>query len=285
MMSMHYRIPKIFNFLVTLFLIVPFAASFSKAGDNSFTPLTIETTDSSTSRVHNREWTKTPAIQPWWSDEVKLQKPEFGSSLWGVDGVPECTTFEPVNGDEHVRFYVYSIGGPMTKILSASCNKNLPLIPHVGVRIRGTEWFYSDHVESRPSAVMEQMLNPDTYPRCDFDLGPSLRTTEEIVDWLLDAQERYNKETYDLWEHNCNHFAKEFAEFLLPGHGIPPPLINPVLDITDSMLDNLPEWRKKAGDYFMNKLSRFVVVSWGGVVKKEKQRIKEELMASGAGAS
>jgi len=266
---------------VTLLLIVPFAASFSKPGDNSFTPLTIETTGSSTSQVHKREWTKIPAIQPWWSNDISLQNTEFVPSLWGVKGIPECTNTEPVGGDDHVRFYVYSIGGPMTQVLSASCNKDLPLIPHVGVRIRGTEWFYSDHVESRPSAVMEQMLNPDTYPRCDFDLGTSERTTEEIVDWLVDAQERYQKETYSLWDRNCNHFAREFAEFLLPGHGIPPALMNPVLDITDSMLDNLPEWRKKAGDYFMNKLSRFVVVSWGGVVKKEKERIKQELQASG----
>lgn len=245
----------------------------------------IQVTESPKSPVHPRTWTNLPAVQQWWSSSDSktnnnLQIAEFIPSLWGIEGVPSPSIPEPAAGDDHVRFFVYSIGGKMTQVLSASCNKEFPLIPHVGIRIRGTEWFYSDHVESRPSAVMEQMLNIESYPQCQFDLGPTVRSTEEIVDWLVDAQERYNKESYDLWNRNCNHFAKEFAEFLLPGEGIPAPLMNPVIDFTDSMLDNLPNWRRVAGDFFMDKLSRYIVVSWGGVVKKEKERIKEELEAA-----
>jgi len=249
----------------------------------------VQVTDSVKSSVHDREWTELSAVKQWWTEDdnnnaivgdqtVKLQKANFIPSLWGLEGIPEPIIKEPKEkGDDHVRFVVYSIGGTMTDVLSLSCNKQFPLIPHVGIRIYGTEWFYSDHVESRSSSVMEQMLSVETYPQCQFDLGPTSCTTEEIANWLSDAQARYNKETYNLWTKNCNHFAKDFAYFLLPSKGIPTPIMDPVIDFTDSMLDNLPEWRRAAGNYFMDKLSRMVVVSWGGVVKKEKRRIKEEL--------
>ena len=34
----------------------------------------------------------------------------------------------------------------------------LPLIPHVGIRVNGVEYFYSDHIEYRSVPVMEEML-------------------------------------------------------------------------------------------------------------------------------
>lgn len=253
------------------------------AASNWLTSDQIQPAASARSPVHDRKWTKYPAIQQWWREgDAPLQSADFIPSLWGLKGVPEPDVPEPASGDNRVRFVVYSIGGGMTKVLSLSCQKDFPLIPHVGIRIYGTEWFYSDHVESRPSAVMEQMLDPSDYPQCQFDLGPTDVPREEIADWLSDAQEEFNKDTYDLWNRNCNHFAREFASFLLPGRGIPAPIMDPVIDFTDSMLDNLPEWRRAAGNAFMDKLSRMIVVSWGGVVRKEKNRIREELEAAGA---
>lgn len=53
--------------------------------------------------------------------------------------------------------------------------------------------------------------------------------------------------------------------------------MDPILDASDNMLDNLPEWRRKRGKNIMDKFARFVVVSWGAVVKQEKGRIKKEL--------
>ena len=52
----------------------------------------------------------------------------------------------------------YDIGGELTSVLSLTCSKKLPMIPHVGVRLHGTEYFYSDVIESRPVDVMREML-------------------------------------------------------------------------------------------------------------------------------
>lgn len=229
-----------------------------------------------------RDWTKTPAVEPWWDEDVAaapvaMQSAEFCEGLWGLPELPAPATTEPEGGDRHVRVGIYNIGGSVTKLLGASANKEFPLIPHVGVRIDGREHFYSDHVECRASAVMQVMMPQDTYPQVFFDLGVTDRDAESIEAWLKESEVRFCPDTYDLWKCNCNHFAQEFAEFLLPGTGFPQPLMAPVLDFTDSMLDNLPEWRRAMGDVFMNQLSRFVVVSWGRVLRKEKENAADDL--------
>ena len=48
------------------------------------------------------------------------------------------------------------------------------MIPHVGVRVYGTEYFYSDCIESRPVAVMQDML--EDFPQVSSDLGPATVT-------------------------------------------------------------------------------------------------------------
>ena len=62
-------------------------------------------------------------------------------------------------GDERVLVTVYEIGGKLTDVLSASVGKKLPLIPHVGVRLYGKEYFYSNCIEVRESHVMDAMLS------------------------------------------------------------------------------------------------------------------------------
>lgn len=236
----------------------------------------------------DRAWTKTSPIARWWDegDAPRLQTAAFCAGLWGLeDGLPYPETDEPAEGgDERVRVTVYDIGGDLKAVLGASACKEFPIIPHVGVRVRGVEHFYSDHVEFRASGVMDAMLPPDTYPRVVLDVGETTRTAAEVAEWTTRMSgNSFSPESYDLWECNCNHFAKDFAEFLLPGGGVPDLLMAPVLDFTDSMLDNVPAWRRAAGIVFMKQLSRFVVVSWGRVVRGEKERRAAALGAT-AGA-
>ena len=77
---------------------------------------------------------------------------------------------------------VYNIGGELTQVLSLTCSKQLPMIPHVGVRLYGTEYFYSDVIESRPVAVMQDML--EDFPQVSFDLGPATVTEAELEEWI-----------------------------------------------------------------------------------------------------
>ena len=100
----------------------------------------------------------------------------FTDALWGLSELEEVTL------SANVSCSVYEIGGPLTKVLSTTCSKELPLIPHVGVRLYGREYFYSDHIESRPVDVMAQMLG--SFPQVTFDLGPPTVTQSELEAWL-----------------------------------------------------------------------------------------------------
>ena len=62
------------------------------------------------------------------------QTASFTQALWGVESLPA------VGGDDgRVLVTVYEIGGGLTKLLSTTCSKTLPMIPHVGVRLYGNE--------------------------------------------------------------------------------------------------------------------------------------------------
>ena len=125
------------------------------------------------------------------------------------------------------------------------------MIPHVGVRVYGTEYFYSDCIESRPVAVMAEML--ESFPQVTFDLGPPTMTEAEVAAWVasdeLNAQ--WQPEDYNVFDKNCNHFARLMGN-AVSKDGLPDELMQPVIDVTEKMLSELPEWRRSLGLTLMN---------------------------------
>ena len=119
----------------------------------------------------------------------------FAQALWGRE------VFEEVDeASDTVKCTVYDIGGALTSVLSTTCSKKLPMIPHVGVRVYGTEYFYSDVIESRPAPVMAEML--ESFPQVSFDLGPPTMTEAELEAWLASASVQ---ESGALWHHRGTH--------------------------------------------------------------------------------
>jgi hypothetical protein len=59
--------------------------------------------------------------------------------------------------------------------------------------------------------------------------------------------------------------------------GVPRPLLQGVLDVSERMLDSLPEWRMKLGRRVMNEVTRLVVVSWGKASQEKKEATAEKL--------
>ena len=62
------------------------------------------------------------------------------------------------------------------------------------------------------------------------------------------------------------------------------PAISPVLDISENLLDALPEWRRVLGELYLNSITRSVVVGWGTNFKKEALSRQHEDQAGGAHA-
>merc|ERR1712183_455466 len=106
-------------------------------------------------------------------------------------------------------------------------------------------------IESRPVAVMAEML--EDFPQVTFDLGPPTVSQAELEAWLeSDAlQADWQPESYNVFDHNCNHFAKVISD-KVTADGLDMALMQPLLDVTEKMLSELPEWRKNLGKGFMN---------------------------------
>jgi len=91
---------------------------------------------------------------------------------------------------------------------------------HSGVRVFGKElWFGGAILESNPD-------NPKTMPFGNptrlQKLGVTLRSEEELMDFIRkELYMDYNMKSYDMLRRNCNHFAHELVQFLLPGHDFP----------------------------------------------------------------
>ena len=195
------------------------------------------------------------------------QKPPFLKELVGQDSIP---SIGHIQHDDHVYVTVYEIGGPVTKILSFTVNKKLALIPHVGVRVYGKEWFYSNRIEHEPNEVMDEMLK--AMPRMTFDLGKATKSPHEVEEWIESVRENWQAEDYNVFDRNCNHFGVLMASTVAET-GIPEPYQQATLDTTEKMLDNLPNWRKEMGLHFMTKITRLIVTAWARATRDEKKSI------------
>lgn len=116
-------------------------------------------------------------------------------------------------------------------------------------------------------------------PQVTLDLGPCAQSAEEVKS-LVDALEaEWTADDYHVFDKNCVHFADVLAE-RISTDGIPRPLLQGVLDVSERMLDSLPEWRRKLGRRVMNEVTRLVVVSWGRASKEKKEATADKLGVS-----
>lgn len=157
---------------------------------------------------------------------VPPQRASFLRELWDVDsvpGVPAAAMTDP----SRVLATVYEIGGPLTNVLSTSVAKTLPLIPHVGIRVHGVEYFYSDHIECRTVPVMEEMLGDR--PQVTLDLGPSRLSLAELEAEVANLEADWEAKDYHVFDKNCVHFADVLAaRVTADGGSVTPMRLDPV---------------------------------------------------------
>jgi len=202
-----------------------------------------------------------------------VQDAAFLKQLFGMNSIPAV----PAAAKEdptRVLATLYEIGGPLTNVLSTSVAKQLPLIPHVGIRVHGVEYFYSDHIEYRTVPVMEEMLGDR--PQVTLDLGPATVDADKVQNLLDELEPDWEAKDYHVFDKNCVHFAMELADKITVG-GAPRELMQGPLDVSERMLDSLPEWRRALGRRVMNEVTRLVVVSWGKASKEKKEAAAEKL--------
>ena len=102
----------------------------------------------------------------------------------------------------------------------------------------------------------------------------SAEEVQRIVD--EDLVTDWTAEDYHVFDKNCVHFADALGARITQ-EGIPRPLLRGVLDVSERMLDSLPDWRRKLGRRVMNEVTRLVVVSWGRASKEGKEKAADKL--------
>jgi len=210
------------------------------------------------------------------SSSSSAQTAGFLKQLWNVDSIPAVPDAAS-SETSRVLATIYEIGGPLTGVLSTSVAKKLPLIPHVGIRVHGKEYFYSDHIEYRSVPVMEEMLGDR--PQVTLDLGPCTMSADEVQGVVDTLESDWTADDYHVFDKNCVHFSEVLAARISEG-GVPRQLLQGPIDVSERMLDSLPEWRRKLGRRVMNEVTRLVVVSWGRASKEKKESVADELGVS-----
>nr|XP_046233334.1 desumoylating isopeptidase 1b [Scatophagus argus] len=128
-----------------------------------------------------------------------------------------------------VKLYVYDLSRGMARQLSpVMLGRQLDGIWHTAVVVHGKEFFFSGQGINSCSPGGMALGQPD----CIVDLGSTEVPAEIFTEYLISlAESTYRSDKYNLFDHNCNVFSNEVAQFLT-GNKIP----SYITDLTSEVL-------------------------------------------------
>ncbi|KAM3592597.1 uncharacterized protein V6R79_021833 [Siganus canaliculatus] len=117
-----------------------------------------------------------------------------------------------------VKLYIYDISKGMARQLSLlMLGKQLEGVWHTGVVVHGKEFFFGGEGINNCPPGGTLLGQPDSI----VDLGSTEVPEELFKEYLISLGEStYRNDKYNLFEHNCNTFSNEVAQFLT-GRKIP----------------------------------------------------------------
>ncbi|KAJ3601062.1 hypothetical protein NHX12_032035 [Muraenolepis orangiensis] len=117
-----------------------------------------------------------------------------------------------------VQLFIYDLSRGMVRNLSPiMLGKQLDGIWHTAIVVYGDEFFFGGVGISSCSPGGTMLGPPDT----EVELGETEVSEEIFMDYLSSLGEStYRGESYRLFEHNCNTFTNQVAQFLT-GSSIP----------------------------------------------------------------
>ncbi|KAM4623412.1 desumoylating isopeptidase 1b [Polymixia lowei] len=119
-----------------------------------------------------------------------------------------------------VKLYIYDLSRGMARQLSPlMLGKQLDGIWHTAIVVHGEEFFYGGEGIANCPPGGTQLGQPNSI----VDLGQTEVTEEIFMEYLSSLGEStYRSDRYHLFEHNCNTFSNEVAQFLtgskIPAH-------------------------------------------------------------------
>ena len=120
------------------------------------------------------------------------------------------------NPGHKVVVYQYDLTQGMAKTMSRGLiGKQIEGVWHTGVCVFGKEYFYGGGI-----CVGEPKKTPYGYPVKEIDFGYTTKTEEDLKNYIKSINNQFTVNTYDVLNHNCNHFT-DAALFFLVGKHLP----------------------------------------------------------------
>ncbi|XP_017339233.1 desumoylating isopeptidase 1b [Ictalurus punctatus] len=118
----------------------------------------------------------------------------------------------------NVKLYIYDLSKGLARQLSPILlGKQLEGVWHTAIVIHGAEYFFGGQGITHCPPAATLLGQPDAI----VDLGNTEVPKDIFTEYVSSLQEStYRPETYRLFEHNCNTFSSEMAQFLT-GRKIP----------------------------------------------------------------
>ncbi|XP_040885442.1 desumoylating isopeptidase 1b [Toxotes jaculatrix] len=115
-------------------------------------------------------------------------------------------------GSFPVKLYIYDLSRGMARQLSSlMLGKQLDGVWHTAIVVHGKEYFFVGEGINSCSPGGTPLGEPDSI----VDLGYTEVPAEIFTEYLTSlAESTYGGDKYNLFEHNCNTFSNEVAQFL-----------------------------------------------------------------------
>lgn len=115
-----------------------------------------------------------------------------------------------------VVVYQYDLTQGMARTMSRGLiGKQIDGVWHTAVCVFGKEYFYGGGI-----CVGEPKKTPYGYPVKELDFGYTTKTEEDLKSYIRSINSQFTMNTYNVLNHNCNHFT-DAALFFLVGKHLP----------------------------------------------------------------
>lgn len=104
-----------------------------------------------------------------------------------------------------VRLRCYDLSQGMAAQFAPMFGLQLEAIWHTGLEYQGVEYFFSGGIRAQPPQRVETTFG--MRPTKVLELGNTTKSKQELQSFLNSISHRFTANTYDLFNHNCNHFT------------------------------------------------------------------------------
>ena len=118
------------------------------------------------------------------------------------------------NPGNKVIVYQYDLTQGMAKAMSRGLiGKQVDGVWHTGVCVFGKEYYYGGGI-----CVGEPKKTPYGYPVKELDFGYTTKTEADLKAYIKSINNQFTMNTYNILNHNCNHFTDAALYFLVGKH-------------------------------------------------------------------